>query len=357
MDICFSLDTTGSMYPCLAEAKRRLRETLNQLFAEFPDLRVAIIVHGDYCDKGISYVVGYIDFTSDAQELDRFVADAGKTNGGDAPECYEYVLHIAAQNLSWDWSENKVFVLIGDDVPHLLDREFVNGFVPLNWEVEARALHSLGVTIHAVQCLNRTHASWFYRQLAHVGGGYHLPLNQFSNIIELMRAVVYKQTGDDRLLDYEKELSDNLRLNRGLADILDALLEREGSSFDTRYGAADLEAVPPGRFQVLHVDTNTGIKAFVQSTGAEFKIGRGFYELTKPELVQERKEVVLQHRLSGDMFTGKKARDMLGLPYGVRGHVDPRRLPPDIASYRVFIQSTSWNRNLVGNTLFLYESE
>jgi len=102
---------------------------------------------------------------------------------------------------------------------------------------------------------------------------------------------------------------------------------------------------------MLHVDKDTPIKDFVQSTGATFKIGRGFYELTKSELVQEHKEVVLRNN-AGDMFSGAKARDMIGLPLGTRGTVRPMR---DLG-YTVFIQSTSPNRKLMGNTRFLYEA-
>lgn len=46
--------------------------------------------------------------------------------------------------------------------------------------------------------------------------------------------------------------------------------------------------VPPGRFQRLDVDADVSIKDFVTSTGAVFKAGRGFYELSKPEDVSDK---------------------------------------------------------------------
>ncbi len=48
---------------------------------------------------------------------------------------------------------------------------------------------------------------------------------------------------------------------------------------------------------------------------------------------------------------------MLGLPYGERGKIGPRNLTGDIQEYDVFVQSTSWNRDLMPNTRFLYEVE
>ena len=104
---------------------------------------------------------------------------------------------------------------------------------------------------------------------------------------------------------------------------------------------------------MLHVDITTPINDFVRATGAVFKIGRGFYELTKPELVQERKEVVLRDK-TGDMFSGEKARTMIGLPFGVRGRIRPMKKD---FGYDVFIQSTSANRKLLAGTRFLYEAK
>jgi len=46
---------------------------------------------------------------------------------------------------------------------------------------------------------------------------------------------------------------------------------------------------------------------------------------------------------------------MVGLPYGTRGKLYPRGLR-DI-DYTVFVQSTSYNRNLFAGTRFLYETE
>lgn len=69
--------------------------------------------------------------------------------------------------------------------------------------------------------------------------------------------------------------------------------------------------------------------------------------------MQGYKEIVLMHRATGDLFAGEAARDMLGLPHGVTARIRPAHLD----EYRVFVQSTSANRKLLGNTCFLYEVE
>jgi predicted DNA-binding WGR domain protein len=121
----------------------------------------------------------------------------------------------------------------------------------------------------------------------------------------------------------------------------------------TAFAEADLRAVPPGRFQVLEVDKETPIKAFVEENGLGFKKGRGFYEFTKTETIQGYKEIVLMDRATGDLFAGEKAREMLGLPTGENARIRPT----DLEKYAVFVQSTSVNRVLMGHTRFLYEVE
>ena len=56
VDVAFSFDTTGSMYACLGEVRRKLQETISRLKRDIPGIRLATIAHGDYCDAGDSYV-------------------------------------------------------------------------------------------------------------------------------------------------------------------------------------------------------------------------------------------------------------------------------------------------------------
>jgi len=110
-----------------------------------------------------------------------------------------------------------------------------------------------------------------------------------------------------------------------------------------------LKEVEEGRFRILHVPKKCTIKQFVLSNSLEFKCGRGFYEFTKPEIVSHKKEVVVVEKSSGAMFTGKDACRLIGAGSGMR-------IPPTIfETWQVFVQSTSYGRNLMGGTDFLYE--
>ena len=346
VDIVFSFDTTGSMYPCLAQVRRKLREIVTRLFKEIPGLRVDVIAHGDYCDEGSTYLTRVFELNRDVTALCRFVDDVIPTGGGDLPEAYEYVLR-QARGLQWSKADSRVLVMIGDDVPH--GPSYPGNRLKIDWKAEASALAAQGVSIYAVQALNRKHATSFYRELAERGGGYHLPLAQLDNITELLQAVVAQQQGPDALKALEGEIAGAGRMTRGVGKIFDTLLDRA----ESRFSPAPAKAEAEGRFQVLDVDRNCSIREFVQSMGLSFQKGRGFYQFTKSSTMQPYKEMIAFDRSTGDIYTNDAARELLGIPVG-GGNV---KISPhyDRTRYDVFVQSTSVNRALLAGTRFLYE--
>ena len=84
--------------------------------------------------------------------------------------------------------------------------------------------------------------------------------------------------------------------------------------------------------------------------GGTYQKGRGYYELSKPELVQENKQLAIIESASGRIYTGDAARSLLGLPVGERCRVKPG----DHGGFSIFVQSTSVNRRLVAGTTLLY---
>lgn len=349
IDVVISFDTTGSMYPVLTQVRRKIKEAVNRLMSELPSMHIGIIAHGDYCDVDSTYVTRHLDLTHDTTAIIDFVTNTQATGGGDAPECYELVLH-EAQVLAWRPDATRVFVLIGDDVAHPPAANPQH----LNWRTEVAALTAQGVSVYAVQALNRRHATPFYHELAHTSGGFHLSLDQFAEITDILMAICYRQDGstsstDPKIQMYEEEVQRQGRMSRSLKRAFATLQGRAPTREEA--GPIDLRAVPSGRFQVLEVDEAQPIQTFAERNGLIFKAGKGFYEFTKTETVQARKEIVLQNHATGDLFAGNQARVMLGLPIGE----DARIRPAYLAEYRVFVQSTSYNRKLISGTRFLYE--
>lgn len=349
IDVLLTFDTTGSMYPVLTQVRRRAEETVRRLFRDIPGLRVAVIAHGDYVDERQTYVTKEIDFTSDVERLCRFIRNVEPTNGGDSPECYEFVLN-KARSLNWQAGKAKALVMIGDDVPH--EPGYPQNTKRIDWRNEMKLLIEMGIHIYGIHAMPgiRQHSRWFYERIAQETGGYYLTLDQFAAITDIIFAICYQQAGPTELGAFQQEVTNQHRMDRNMAQVFSTLT---GTRINVKAGPRGLLPVPAGRFQVLSVDAPEMISEFVKAQGLSFKKGRGFYEFMKSETIQEKKEVVLVDNATGDMFGGDKAREMIGLPFGMRGKIKPAA----IHGYTVFVQSTSWNRKLVPGTRFLYEVE
>lgn len=337
-DVVFTFDTTGSMYPCLTQVRRYVVMAVTSLFARVKNLRIGVIAHGDYCDG--SKMISTLDLTRDVDKICQFIEDAPRTGGGDADECYEVVLNYARQ-LSWTAGNKKALVMIGDCNPH--PQGFYHeghGRVQFDWKNEAKLLVEAGIKIYPVQALGRARSDAFYEKLASLSGTPKLELPQFSDVLDILCGICYHQGG--QLEEFQQELRG--RIVKPTAHVLRTLAQLSGKPLSQRGEKIG------SRFQVIDVDEDCSIREFVTSQGLEFQKGRGFYEFTKREEIQEYKEVVAQNRNSGAIITGKRARSVLGIPED-RANVTP---DPE-AEHTGFVQSTSVNRKLKAGTKFLYE--
>jgi len=356
VDITICFDTTGSMYPCLTQVRRNVRDLVDRIFRDVPGVRIGIVAHGDYCDEHETYLMKFQDLTMDQSRIIDFINNTGNTNGGDLDEAYEHVLH-EVQKLSWS-SGTRVLVMIADSYPHPPAK--ARG---LDWKEEVNKLAGMGVTIYSVQCLNDNDSQKynFFHTMAENTGGRHLQLEQFSNVVDILLAIGYQQVGSERVMQFQDELvaqRGNIatETRRNFDILLGRASARTNDEFSRAYSTnpddmSDLRPCAPSKFQIIRVDDGMPIKQFVISQGLPFKTGRGFYEFTKKEFISAKKEVVLMDRATGDLFEGRTARSIAGIPVDHDADVRPSVLD----KYRVFVQSTSYNRKLVGGTGFLYE--
>lgn len=347
IEVVFSFDTTGSMYPCLTQVRRNIGDMVERLFAEIPNIRIGIIAHGDYCDADI-YVTKTLDITTDRDKICNFVRNVESTFGGDAPECYELVLH-ESRSLNWTSGKNKVLVMIGDATPHMPHER--QNYLSLDWRNELGLLNESGIHVYAVQALNRSYATSFYREMAERTGGFHLNLNQFSDIRDLVMSVCYKQQGDEQLNAYYDQMKESGSMTRSKHNFMSVLMGTRES-----YRASEKGSAVEGRFQSMAIDHDCSIRDFVEAQGLTFKAGKGFYQWEKPAIVQARKEVLLINDETGDVIIGDEARHRLGLP--MEGTSTVKKVRPNyVEGYTPYVQSTSYNRKLLGGANFLYEVE
>lgn len=95
------------------------------------------------------------------------------------------------------------------------------------------------------------------------------------------------------------------------------------------------------------------IKTFCEQKFGNFEKGKYFYQLTESEKVQDYKEVLIQDNATGAFYAGwKSAKKLMGIP-DFQGTV--RIKPGNLGEFKFFVQSTSYNRKLVGGTTVVYK--
>ncbi|MFE2141060.1 vWA domain-containing protein [Streptomyces sp. NPDC059456] len=112
--------------------------------------------------------------------------------------------------------------------------------------------------------------------------------------------------------------------------------------------AAGLTPVDPSEYQLIPVARDAGIREWVVESGNTYRTGCAFYQLSKSEKVQARKQIAVLEKKTDRVYTGPEARALLGLP-----DVEVRVKPDHNDDFTIFVQSTSVNRKLVPNTRLL----
>ncbi|MER7762361.1 vWA domain-containing protein [Streptomyces sp. NPDC097619] len=112
--------------------------------------------------------------------------------------------------------------------------------------------------------------------------------------------------------------------------------------------AAGLQAADPSTYQLVQVARDASIKEWVVESGHEYRTGCAFYQLSKSEKIQARKQIAVLEKKSDRVHTGPEARALLGLP-----DAEARVKPDQNDEFTIFVQSTSVNRKLVAGTRLL----
>ncbi|WP_281908904.1 VWA domain-containing protein, partial [Streptomyces olivaceus] len=112
--------------------------------------------------------------------------------------------------------------------------------------------------------------------------------------------------------------------------------------------AAGLKPVDSAKYQLVPVTRDAAIRDWVVESGHTYRTGGAYYQLSKSEKVQPKKQISVLEKKTDRIYTGPEARALLGLP-----DVEVRIKPDHNDEFTIFVQSTSVNRKLVPNTRLL----
>ncbi|XP_067949990.1 uncharacterized protein [Watersipora subatra] len=222
VEVVFSFDTTGSMSSVLTQVRSSVRDIVDRLVRDIPNIRVGLMVHGDY-DHYANYVVKSHELCNDAESLKRFAMDVSATGGGfTIPEAYELVLKKAQE---MDWSENsaKALVVIGDSAPHPPSFTDQN----IYWHTELDILSALGIKVYGVQARSDRAVTSFYKELADRTNGAYVTFSNISLIKDMFLAVCYNEASEQHLGEFRSELEEGGQLTAQQEQIFSQLQEQQ----------------------------------------------------------------------------------------------------------------------------------
>ncbi|MGN0315923.1 MAG: S8 family serine peptidase [Fusicatenibacter sp.] len=120
LDLCFVIDTTGSMGDDIENAKENMTDILEHLAEKTSDFRVAIIDYRDFSSRS-DYSADYpykiqLPFTDSEDAILDAIDSLDLGNGGDEEETV-YSALMAAVGLNWRDTAQRVIIILGDAAP------------------------------------------------------------------------------------------------------------------------------------------------------------------------------------------------------------------------------------------------
>lgn len=180
MEVCFVLDTTGSMSGLIEGAKQKIWSIANEMIRAkpTPDLRLGLIA---YRDRRDAYVIKSFDLTNDIDAVYANLKGFSAGGGGDLPESVNEALHEAVTKMSWsaDRSVLKIIFLVGDAPPHM---DYANA--PQYPEI-CQAAMKRDLIINTVQCGGIGDTTPIWKEIAKLSEGSYVAIAQEGGMVAI----------------------------------------------------------------------------------------------------------------------------------------------------------------------------
>lgn len=199
MEVCFVLDTTGSMSGLIAGAKQKIWYIANQIvqFQPTPDVRFCLI---GFRDRGDNYITRHYDLTHDIDDIYRHLNAFTAAGGGDTPESVNQALHEAIKDTSWSEDENvlRSVFLVGDSPPHMDYPQDVR------YPAVTRMARQRDIIINGIQCGNNPDTTPIWKDIARRSHGSYSAIPQSGNV------KVIKTPMDQDMVSLNRKLGETL---------------------------------------------------------------------------------------------------------------------------------------------------
>jgi Mg-chelatase subunit ChlD len=187
IEVCFVLDTTGSMSGLIEGAKQKIWSIANEMISAkpTPELKIGLI---GYRDRGDEYVVKSFKLTDDIDSIYAHLRAFEAGGGGDTPESVNEALAEAIDKMPWSQDRKvlKIVFLVGDAPPHM---DYADG---PKYPDLCRAAAKKDLIINTVQCGGMAETTPIWKEIAKMSEGSYVAIAQSGNM-----AVVSTPMDDD----------------------------------------------------------------------------------------------------------------------------------------------------------------
>tara|TARA_B100000686_G_scaffold99993_1_gene107240 strand:+ start:3902 stop:5083 length:1182 start_codon:yes stop_codon:yes gene_type:complete len=166
IEVCFVLDTTGSMGGLIAGAKEKIWSMANEMISAkpTPDIRIGLVAYRDRTDE---YVTKIHELSADIDDIYAKLMAFKAAGGGDTPESVNQALNEAVTKLDWSKSKKvlKVIFLVGDAPPQMKYKQDVK--YPTSCELAVKK----DIIINTIQCGNMPSTTPIWQEIARKAEG------------------------------------------------------------------------------------------------------------------------------------------------------------------------------------------
>ena len=180
IEVCFVLDTTGSMGGLIEGAKQKIWSIANEMISAkpTPEIRLGLVA---YRDRGDEYVTRTFALTNDIDAIYGQLQSFRAAGGGDEPESVNEALQDAVRKMSWSQDRRvlKIIFLVGDAPPHM---DYADG--PKYPQVCQEAVKQ-DILINTVQCGSISRTTPFWKEIAQLSEGSFATIAQSGNMMAM----------------------------------------------------------------------------------------------------------------------------------------------------------------------------
>ena len=212
IEVCFVLDTTGSMGGLIQGAKDKIWSIANELILAEPTPQIKFGLIG-YRDLGDAYVTKVTDLTDDLDEIHTQLMAFAADGGGDMPESVNQALNEAVTQMTWSKGRRvlKIVFLVGDAPPQM-------GYDEIKYPEICEAAMGKSLIINTIQCGTIGGTAEIWKEIARLAEGQYTAILQSGGTVAIATP-------------FDKEVSAlNVRLNGTVVGYGDAAVQAATAS-------------------------------------------------------------------------------------------------------------------------------